>query len=168
MGRVTVVGSYIVALSMDTCRLPVEGETVLGPKLPGDSRWQGVQHGSLRPTPGRRIGVPGQSRAGIFGEQFLSLLKNREGLRRRGAVLREASDRRRIHRLQTLGSNAIVIDMGANGELTPSDITAHEDLIKRSDVILSPLDIPFEVAFAAARLGSLHGAKCILNPVACH
>ena len=30
MGRVIIVGSYIVALVMDMDRLPVEGETVAG------------------------------------------------------------------------------------------------------------------------------------------
>jgi ribokinase len=30
MGKVTVIGSYIVALVIDTDRLPVEGETITG------------------------------------------------------------------------------------------------------------------------------------------
>jgi ribokinase len=37
-------------------------------------------------------------------------------------------------------------------------------LIKRSDVLLSPLEIRLETAMAAARLGARHGKKCILNP----
>ncbi len=164
MGRVTVVGSYIVALSMDTCRLPVEGETVLGRNYQATHGGKGSNMAVCAARLGGESAFLGKVGRDIFGEQFLSLLKN-ERVSEEGVLYSEKLPTAvGFIVFSTLGSNAIVIDMGANGELTPSDITAHEDLIKRSDVILSPLEIPFETAFAAARLGSLHGAKCILNP----
>jgi ribokinase len=62
------------------------------------------------------------------------------------------------------GSNAIVIDMGANGELSPADISSHAALIGQSDVIVSPLEIPLDTALQAAQIAQGHGVKSILNP----
>ena len=60
------------------------------------------------------------------------------------------------------GTNAIVIDRGANGELAPSDIEAH--FIGSGDIVISPLEIPLDAARAAAELAKRLGGKAILNP----
>ena len=164
MGRVTVVGSYIVALTMDTERLPVEGETVHGRNYHTTHGGKGSNMVVSAARLGAEATFIGKIGHDAFGEQFLSLLES-EHVSRQGVMYSETkptaagfiiSDAR--------GSNAIVIDMAANGELSPEDIAVHADLIRHSDVIISPLEIPLKAALEAARLGSGHGVKCILNP----
>ena len=51
MGRVTVVGSYIVALVIDTDCIPLEGQTVVGgittaPTVVRDRTWRCLRRGS--------------------------------------------------------------------------------------------------------------------------
>jgi ribokinase len=62
------------------------------------------------------------------------------------------------------GTNIIVIDRGANADFLPQDVTAHQEMIASSDVVLSPLEIPLESALCAARLARKGGVKTILNP----
>lgn len=164
MGKVTVVGGYIVALTMDTERLPVEGETVLGRNYQSTHGGKGSNMVVSAARLGAEAAFIGKIGRDAFGAQFLSLLYT-ERVSRRGVMYSETqptaagfiiSDAR--------GSNAIVIDMAANGDLSPGDIAAQADLIQQSDAIISPLEIPLETAMEAARVGSNHGAKCILNP----
>ena len=62
------------------------------------------------------------------------------------------------------GSNVIVIDTAANGEFSPTDITAHSEVITSSAVAISPLEIPLGTALAAASVAKAGGTKFILNP----
>jgi ribokinase len=62
------------------------------------------------------------------------------------------------------GSNLIVIDPAANGDLAPADVIAHQDLIASSEVVLSPLEIPLATALAAAAVAKAADRKFILNP----
>jgi ribokinase len=164
VGRVTVVGSYIVALTMDTERLPVEGETVHGRNY---QRTHGGK-GSNMVVSAARLGAEavfvGKIGHDTFGKDFLSLL-GKEHVSPQGLMYSDTKPTAAGFILSDArGSNAIVIDMAANGELTPDDVAAHVELIQRSDVIISPLEIPWETAQAAARTGSTAGVKCILNP----
>ena len=99
-----------------------------------------------------------------FGESFLELLKE-EGVNNDGVLYSD--------KLPTAvgfivssssGSNIIVIDIAANGEFSPEDIDENKYIIEQSDVILSPLEIPFETAIHAAKLAKNNGIKSIINP----
>ena len=162
MGAVTVIGSYIVALVIDTERIPGVGETVVG--------WNyHVTHGgkgsnmaccAARLGPNARfIGKVGRDSA---GEAFLALLQT-ENIGTEGVLYSE--------RLPTAtgfivcgrdGSNVIVIDPGANGDFASSDVEGAAELIQ--GVVLSPLEIPVETALAGARIAARLGHPAILNP----
>ena len=57
-----------------------------------------------------------------------------------------------------------MVDLGANSDLQSKDIDQHEQLIEKSDVVLSPLEIPVETAMRAADLAHRRGIQTILNP----
>jgi ribokinase len=164
LNEVTVVGSYIVALTMDTERLPVEGETVHGHNYQTTHGGKGSNMVVSAARLGAEATFIGKIGRDAFGEHFLSLLKA-ERVSREG-VLYSSIKPTAVGFIITdaRGSNAIVIDMGANGELSPADITAHAGLIRQSDVIISPLEIPLGTALEAAKIARSHGVKSILNP----
>jgi ribokinase len=62
------------------------------------------------------------------------------------------------------GQNVIVIDMGANHELRPAHVEAARERIGRSDVVLTQLEVPVDVALTAMRLGHEAGVLTVLNP----
>jgi ribokinase len=164
MGRVTVVGSYVLALTMDTDRLPLEGETVRGRNYQECDGGKGSNMAACAARLGAQAAIIAKVGRDSFGQRFVAMLAD-EGVSREAVLYSENfSTAVGFIIFNSQGTNAIVIDMAANGDLTPHDVAAHEDLIRQSDVLLSPLEIPLETALAAAQLSHRHGKKFILNP----
>ena len=72
--------------------------------------------------------------------------------------------KRRKEKLQTGGENRIILNKGANYQLTPSVIDQYVNLIKQADALLFQFEIPMETIVYAARLGKMYGKKIIVNP----
>jgi len=164
MGKVTVVGSYIVALVMDTERIPVEGETVMGENYHTTHGGKGSNMAVCASRLGADTTFMGKIGKDDFGKKFLKLLRD-EKVNNEGVLY--------SHHLSTgvgfiifsfRGTNSIVIDIAANGEFQPTDIEAHKFILESSDVIISPLEIPLDTALAAAKIAKARGIKTILNP----
>lgn len=164
MGRVTIVGSYIVALVMDTDRIPLEGETVLGKNYHTTHGGKGSNMAVCVARLGAESVFMGKIGRDPFGESFVSLLES-EGVNHDGILYSEELPTAVGWIIfSSKGTNAIVIDVAANGAFSPEDIVHNTQLITNSDVILSPLEIPLETALAAAQMAHAEGIKTILNP----
>ena len=72
MGKVTVVGSYIVALVMDTDRIPVEGETVLGRNYHTTHGGKGSNMAACAARLGAEATFMGKIGRDVFGDAFNS------------------------------------------------------------------------------------------------
>ena len=66
--------------------------------------------------------------------------------------------------LNEAGQNNIVIDHGANYELTVEDIQAASDLITSWDCVIAQFETPIEVTIAAFKMAKKAGKITILNP----
>jgi len=164
MGSVTVVGSYIVALVMDTDRIPVEGETVLGRNYHTTHGGKGSNMACCAARLQSDATFMGKVGKDSFGDDFLSLLK-KEGVSDRGVLFAEHLPTAvGFIIFSSKGTNSIVIDIAANGDFLPKDIVSNKNIIESSNVILSPLEIPLETALAAAKVAKAKGIKSILNP----
>lgn len=62
------------------------------------------------------------------------------------------------------GENSIVLDPGANGQLSTADMDAAEPLFAEAGIVLMQLETPIATATRAAELGKKYGAYVILNP----
>jgi ribokinase len=164
MGKVTVVGSYIVALVIDTDRLPVEGETITGRNFHSTYGGKGSNMACCAARLKADSSFVGKVGKDSYGQEFVDLMKQ-EGVNHHG-LLFSANLSTGVGFIVTssTGSNIIVIDSGANGDFSPGDIEATAKIIDASDVILSPLEIPLETALAAAERAKEKGVKSILNP----
>src|ERR1700722_20958983 len=162
--RVTVVGSYIVALVMDMDRLPIEGETVLGRNFHTTFGGKGSNAAVCAARLGAESVFLGKIGRDSFGREFLEMLRN-EGVRHDSVLYSDnLATGVGIILFSSLGTNLIVIDPGANGQLSGADLCNQAQLIAGSDVIISPLEIPLETALTGAQLASEAGVKAILNP----
>ncbi len=162
--RIIVIGSYLVALVMDTDRIPREGETLLARNFRqthgGKGSNQAVQAARLGAATGF-IGFVGND---SYGQSFIELCEN------------EKIDTTGIMKSNTLptgagfiicsanGHNIITIDIGANLELLPGSIDKLTAGIKPGDIVLIQLEIPVDSALYAARVSKNKGATVILNP----
>ncbi len=164
MNKVTVVGSYIVALVMDTDRIPLKGETIVGTNYHQTHGGKGSNMAACAARLGAETTFLGKIGRDAFGRDFVELL-TREGVRLDGVLysgVRPTAVGFIIFSAD--GSNLIVIDRGANGDFLPADVERHRSIIEASDVMVSPLEIPLETALAAARVASDRGVPAILNP----
>lgn len=66
--------------------------------------------------------------------------------------------------LNEAGQNNIVIDHGANYELTKEDIKAASDLIANWDCVIAQFETPIEVTITAFKMAKKAGKITILNP----
>lgn len=164
MGKVTVVGSYIVALVMDTDRIPLEGETVLGRNYHTTHGGKGSNMAACSARLGAKATFMGKIGRDSFGEGFVSLLKE-EGVNPKGVLYSDNLPTAvGFIVFSSKGTNAIVVDIAANGDFTAKDIVENSHLIESSDVIISPLEIPLETALTAAKIAKANGVPSILNP----
>lgn len=149
---------------MDMDRLPIEGETVVG----RDFHTTFGGKGSNAAVSAARLGVEtyflGKVGRDSFAADFVAMLE-REGVHREKLLYSDNLPTGvGIILFNSIGTNLIAIDPGANGQLSPNDLEEHLDIIRSSSAIISPLEIPLATALAGARLAKQHGVKAILNP----
>jgi ribokinase len=164
MAKVTVVGSYIVALVMDLDRIPLEGETVRGRNFHQTHGGKGSNMAAAAARLGAEAAFLGKIGRDAYGDAFLDLLR-RESVDPAG-VLRADSTGTAVGIIlfSVRGTNAIAIDLGANAEFSPADVEARRDLIESAGAIVSPLEIPLETALAGAAIARRRGVPAVLNP----
>lgn len=164
MGKVTVVGSYIVALVIDTDRLPIEGETITGTNFHSTFGGKGSNMACCAARLQADSTFMGKIGRDSYGEDFVNMLAE-EGVNSHG-VLYSGNLSTGVGFIvsSSTGANLIVIDAGANGDFSPQDIMSNIQIIESSDVILSPLEIPLDTALVAAKAAREKGIKSIINP----
>jgi len=62
------------------------------------------------------------------------------------------------------GENSIAVASGANGTLSPDDITAAREAIENAGALLMQLETPVETILCAAQWAAAKGVPVILNP----
>ena len=164
MGKVTIVGSYIVALVMDTDRIPVEGETVMGQNYHITHGGKGSNMAACAARLSAKATFMGKIGRDSFGDGFVALL-DKERVQKTGVLYSDHLPTAvGFIIFSSKGTNSIVIDIAANGDFQPIDVENHKDIIESSDVILSPLEIPLQTALAAAKIAKGKGIRSIINP----
>lgn len=161
---IVLFGSYAKALVMTTARVPMVGETVLGrdfrQTFGGKGSDMAVQAARLGASV-EFIGVVGKD---TFGQEFIDLMRAEDigvkGLRQTDELATGAG----FIVKDDLGRNLIVVDMGANGLFSKTDIEANLDLVGNAGVALAQLEIPLETALYGLQKAKEAGATTILNP----
>lgn len=165
---VLVVGSVTADVTTFSSRLPRPGETFLGDDftlvLGGKGANQAVAAG--------RAGAPIRF-VGCVGDDLFAPLV-RDGLREAGvdiSHLRQVAGQTGVAhiRVDASGENDIVMVPLANAALSAEQIdTALADLGPVSKVMLTQLEIPFELTMHAIRQAHAHGLTVILDPAPAH
>jgi ribokinase len=161
---ITVIGSFAVGITLRVPRFPVQGETLIGHDFdmgPGGK-------GSNQAVGASRLGAESHLIAAIgedaFGEIGLDLWR-REGVGLDHLVrVPDGHTGVGLITLDAAGNNHIVIDLGANNQLTPADVDRAEAQIAASDVVAAVLEIPVETATRAMEVACRHSVMALLNP----
>ncbi len=161
--RVTVVGSYAVGMTLRTDRFPVAGETRHGSDFdmgPGGK-------GSNQAIQAARLGADVELITCVgrdtFGDEALALYAS-EGVGNSHLVRSDRNTGVGFIVLDASGQNIIILDMGANHELTVADVEAARARIERSGAFLTQFEVPVECALTGLRIARAAGVPAILNP----
>ena len=161
--RVTVVGSYAVGMTLRTDRFPVGGETRHGSDFdmgPGGK-------GSNQAIQAARLGADVELVTCIgrdtFGDEALALYAD-EGVATTHLIRSDRNTGVGFIILDATGQNVIILDMGANHELTVADVQLARARIEGSGAFLTQLEVPLDCALAGLRIARAAGVPAILNP----
>jgi len=158
--RVAVVGSLNADLTLLVDRLPGPGETVLS-SAPGTVGFGGKGGNQAAAAAAFGAGVTmigrigdddvGQRIRGDLAERGVDVsgVRITPGARSGGATIA----------VNPAGENLILVDPGANGQLSPADIGP--DVLGRAAAVLLQLEVPVPTVFAAASMAT---APVVLNP----
>ncbi len=161
---ITVVGSFLVGMTLRTTHMPIFGETLIGSDFdmgPGGK-------GSNQAVGVARLGANSYF-AGIIGNDKLSEiatdLYTAEGV---NTQYLHQTDRQPTGAgfiiLNQAGENGIIIDVGAVGLMGADFVDTAENQISQSDIVMTVLEIPVEAAARAMELGRKHGVRTLMNP----
>jgi ribokinase len=163
MGRVVVVGSYNVGLTVVAPTLPAPGQTVLGHTFdmgPGGK-------GSNQAIGARRLGADVTLVVKLgrdpFAEAALELF-DREGLLGPGILETGGHTGVGLIVVDDEGRNMIAVAPGANGRLVPDDLDAVPELFEGASHLLCQLECSPELFAGAAERARSAGVTTILNP----
>lgn len=162
--NIVVIGSYLVALVMDTDRIPLTGETVLARNFRqthgGKGSNQAVQSARL----GANTAFVGRVGKDTFGESFIKLCEleniNAEFVLQSTDMPTGAG----FIICDEQGFNVITIDIAATNQFCRDDIDTSLSVITNNSIVLLQLEIPLDTALYAAEKAKQKGAVVILNP----
>jgi ribokinase/non-canonical purine NTP pyrophosphatase (RdgB/HAM1 family) len=161
--HVAVVGSANYDLTVYTAQIPKMGETVMGNNFRTSCGGKGANQaiasaclGIGKTTIICRLGDD------VFGQELLKNFQT-SNVFVDVTTVPVSSGVACITVDTTTGDNSIIVAPGANFELTPKDV--RERLLQlKPTVVLVQLEIPYESALEALKVGKLLGAITILNP----
>jgi ribokinase len=163
MGRVVVVGSYNVGLTVVAPALPAPGQTVLGHTFdmgPGGK-------GSNQAIGARRLGADVTLVVKLGRDPFAQAARelfDREGLLGPGILETSGHTGVGLIVVDDDGRNMIAVAPGANGRLVPGDLDRMPDLFEGASHLLCQLECSPELFAGAAERARAAGATTILNP----
>ena len=149
-GRVVVVGSLNVDLTVTVPRHPRPGETLTGAGgtyAPGGKGANQALAASLAGAPTSMVGAVGSDANAVTA---ISLL-------RRGGVGLEAVETvpgptgLAVIAVDEAGENTIIVVPGANGQVSATTVDAHAGTVGDAEVVISQCEIPTEAITATAR-----------------
>jgi ribokinase len=160
MGRVVVVGSFMMDLVARTERLPRPGETVIGESFAQFLGGKGFNQAIAAARSGGDVAMVGRVGDDAFGREFLDALDAAGIDRACVSVDPNVGTGVGLPVVETSGQNAIIVIPRANHELREIPDGAFDG----ASVVLLQWELPAAVTVEAARLAKAAGATVVLNP----
>ncbi|MGN1094929.1 MAG: ribokinase [Eubacteriales bacterium] len=160
--NVLVVGSINVDYVINTDRLPKLGETITGHGFAMNFGGKGANQAVALAKAGCNVKMLGAVGTDLSGELAIKNLIS-SGVDASSVIRVDAPTGAAVITVCG-GDNHIILDVGANGHVTPKVIEQNEELFDWADIIVMQYEIPVESDLAAAKLANSKGKTVILNP----
>ena len=164
MGKVLVLGVFVADTAYRASRMPKMGETILGNSFVlgpgGKGSNQAVAAGKL----GADVTIITRLADDDFGKMAKQTWQNANV---KGAIKYSTNSYTGAAFIfidDKTGDNAIIISPGAASEISLNDIHDNSEIISSTDVFLTQLELPVEVAQEGLKVAKENNKITILNP----
>ena len=161
--RIVVIGSINMDIVIHSERMPREGETVIGSDLRFFPGGKGANQAVAAARLGAETFMVGRVGTDSFGESLRAGLI-REGINSDHVIADQtAASGTALIVINPLGNNSILVAPGSSQNVSPADVDAASDLIRRADAVLMQFEIPLETVAYAAEKAQAHGVLTIID-----
>lgn len=163
MKKVIIVGSLNTDLVINAPYAPRGGETLIGSGFMINSGGKGANQACATAKLGGNAYMCGCVGKDSFGKELIDNLKN-TGVNTDFVRSVENTPSGVAVIVVTEGENRIIIDSGANGYLSKSDIDSVLEIAKEGDIYLTQLENPIDVIGYGLKRAKEKGLFTVLNP----
>ena len=162
--KIVVVGSFNTDLVSYLQRMPRPGETVHGDTFVTGAGGKGSNQAVAAARLGAEVTFIGRVGSDVFANLAYEIW-DAEGVSR-DYVIQDQDHATGVAPIlvDSQGENMIVVVLGANLNIQPSDIDAAKDRIAAADVLLAQLEINLDMTAYALKTAKKLGIATILNP----
>ncbi len=165
MSEITVLGIFVADISFSGPKIPSIGETILGKKYNVGPGGKGCNQAIAIARLGGNINFISKIGKDEYGELALKTLKKNKISTEN--IIQDGSQQTGVAGIlvdQNTGKNAINVIVGAPISLKISEIGKQINLIKRSKIFLTQLEVPKDVTLHCLKTAKENGCITILNP----
>ncbi len=148
---------------MNTPRIPVMGETIMGDGFMTIPGGKGANQAVAAARLGGEVTMIGNVGGDLFGVSLKENLNINHVDSQHVKTLDNVPTGVAIVVVKE-GNNCIILDSGANFKISPEDISDVESVIKDSDILLLQMEIPQDAIERAVDIACKYGIKVLLNP----
>ena len=165
MSEITVLGIFVADISFSGPKIPSIGETILGKKYNVGPGGKGCNQAIAIARLGGKTNFISKIGKDAYGELALKTLeKNKISTQN---IIQDGNQQTGVAGIlvdQNTGKNAINVIVGAPSSLRISEIEKQINLIKRSKIFLTQLEVPKDVTLHCLKSAKENGCITILNP----
>ncbi len=162
MKKILVIGSANADLVIRSARMPALGETLVGEDFSVGAGGKGFNQAVATKKLGGDVTFVGALGSDANGQMLRSRLEG-YGIDFKGLISDVAPTGCAVITVVG-GDNFIILDEGANAELTPDVIDSLTELIAEADILMMQYEIPTESIVCAAKIARAHGTRVVVNP----
>jgi len=165
MSEITVLGIFVADISFSGPKIPSIGETILGKKYNVGPGGKGCNQAIAIARLGGNTNFISKIGKDAYGELALKTLeKNKIATEN---IIQDGNQQTGVAGIlvdQNTGKNAINVIVGAPSSLKISEIEKQINLIKKSKIFLTQLEVPKDVTLHCLKTAKENGCTTILNP----
>lgn len=161
--KITVVGSLNVDHTLRVPRIPAPGETLTSSSMLTCFGGKGANQAVAAARAGGKVSMIGCVGQDAFGTQYLDHLQS-EDVNTSGVLRTDTPTGSAFIAVDDRGENTIIVNPGANHEITPKDIDKNAPLIRESAALLLQLECPLTVVKRSAEVAREAGVRIVINP----
>ena len=165
MSEITVLGIFVADISFSGPKIPSIGETILGKKYNVGPGGKGCNQAIAISRLGGNVSFISKIGKDNYGELALNTLKKNEISEEN--ILQDGNQQTGVAGIlvdENTGKNAINVIVGAPTSITIDEINKKINLIKKSKIFLTQLELPKNVTLHCLKTAKESGCITILNP----